>query len=158
MRPASKVPNSLFDDVPPGRRRLMATIKSKDTLPELHVRRLAHRLGYRYALHRRDLPGKPDIVFPARHKVIFVHGCFWHQHSLRECRAATVPRVRQHYWLPKLRANVERDARAIASLRENGWESLVIWECEINDSKMIENTLILFLGPRQSRKSTSLHP
>src|SRR5690348_9565964 len=109
----------------------MRRIRKTNTKPELAVRRVAHRMGYRYRLHRRDLPGTPDLVFPSRRKIIQVHGCFWHQHS--GCRLARVPKSRPDYWLPKLRRNTERDAASEALLSAQGWEVLIIWECEVAD-------------------------
>lgn len=107
----------------------MRANRSKDTCPEMAVRSLLWRAGYRYRIHRRDLPGKPDIVFPGRRKVIFVHGCFWHQHE--GCRRASLPKSRQEYWLPKLARNCARDVAARDALTTAGWESLVVWECDI---------------------------
>src|SRR5580658_6387243 len=100
----------------------MAKIRNKDTVPELRVRQLVHLLGYRFRLHRNDLPGRPDLVFPSRKKVIFVHGCFWHQHG--ECREGRVPGSRLEYWGPKLRRNQERDSLAQSSLKQQGWRYL----------------------------------
>ena len=125
----------------------MASIKGKDTLPEMAVRRKAHRLGYRYRLHQRQLPGKPDMVFASRRAVIFVHGCFWHQHSAKQCKARP-PKSRLDYWLPKLRRNVERDKRNQKLLRASGWHVLVIWECETRDERRIESCLNKLLVDR----------
>jgi DNA mismatch endonuclease (patch repair protein) len=124
----------------------MRRIRSKDTTPELMVRQLLYRLGYRYRLHYTKLPGKPDIVFPGRHKAIFVHGCFWHAH---QCRTAHQPRTNLGYWSPKLVRNVERDARNQAALLSLGWEILVIWECQTRlCSYDLEKALVAFLeGP-----------
>ena len=108
----------------------MRRIKSKNTKPEVLLRSLLHRQGYRFRIHCKDLPGKPDIVFPGRRKVVFVHGCFWHQHQ--DCREGRVPSSRQDYWGPKLKRNRERDAAAIAELRERGWEVEIVWECEVD--------------------------
>src|SRR6266853_6686992 len=110
---------------PDVRRRTMQAVKSKDTAPELLVRSLAHRLGYRFRLHRKDLPGKPDLVFPGRRKVIFVHGCFWHQH--KGCREGRLPGTRREYWEPKLVRNQERDAQSEAALKSLGWAVLTLW-------------------------------
>jgi DNA mismatch endonuclease (patch repair protein) len=121
----------------------MRAIRSKDMLPEMKVRRLAHRLGYRFRLHRKDLPGTPDLVFSSRRKVIFVHGCFWHSH---DCKAAHIPKSNQAYWLPKLERNKVRDARNIDGLRAGGWESLVIWECDTSDESSVIKRLRRFLG------------
>ena len=107
----------------------MRQIRSKNTKPEKLLRSLLHKAGYRFRIHRKDLPGKPDIVFPSRRKVIFVHGCFWHQHS--GCREGRLPGTRQDYWRPKLERNIERDFEAIERLRELGWQVLTVWECEL---------------------------
>ena len=107
----------------------MALIRKRDTKPELVVRRMVHRMGYRFRLHRRDLPGTPDLVFPARRKVILVHGCFWHRH---DCPLGSkAPRARPEYWIPKLERNRQRDVVTLESLAALGWTALVIWECEV---------------------------
>lgn len=124
----------------------MRKIASKGMKPELFVRRLAHRLGYRFRLHRADLPGKPDLVFPRRKKVIFVHGCFWHQHEALACKMAHTPRSNTEYWGPKLSRNVERDALAQAALAASGWSVLTLWECELKDASAVEQRLTAFLG------------
>lgn len=111
-----------------GRSQLMARIRSKNTKPELVVRRSLHALGLRFRLHRRDLPGKPDIVLPKYRLAIFVHGCFWHQHQ--NCRLASKPKSRREYWEPKLAGNVARDVTARAALAALGWRVEIIWECE----------------------------
>nr|WP_269766378.1 very short patch repair endonuclease [Burkholderia ubonensis] len=105
----------------------MRRIRSKDTTPELTVRRTLWCLGYRYRLHCKDLPGKPDVVFKGRKKIIFIHGCFWHQHG---CADSKLPKSNADYWHPKLQRNVERDAETIAQLEANGWSVLVVWDCE----------------------------
>jgi len=105
----------------------MRRIRSKDTTPELAVRRTLWALGQRYQLHCKDLPGTPDVVFRGKKKVIFVHGCFWHQHG---CADSRLPKSNTGYWHPKLRRNVERDAEAVAKLEANGWSTLVVWGCE----------------------------
>lgn len=118
--------------------------KAKDTGPEMTVRRLLHRLGYRYRLHRKDLPGKPDLAFGPRKKAIFVHGCFWHQHP--GCRSARMPATRLDYWQPKLTENVARDARNLALLRRLGWSVAVAWECQIkSDASAVVRQLRQFL-------------
>jgi DNA mismatch endonuclease, patch repair protein len=117
---------NILDDE--ARRKMMAGFRSKDTTPELLVRRALHRLGYRFRLHRGDLPGKPDIVLPRHRIAIMVHGCFWHQHD--GCRDARMPRTRQDYWSEKFRRNRERDAQALDALTALGWRVAVIWECE----------------------------
>ncbi|MER9585249.1 DNA mismatch endonuclease Vsr [Mesorhizobium sp. M0276] len=106
----------------------MAQFRSKDTKPEITVRRALHRLGYRFRLHRRDLPGTPDIVLRRHRTIILVHGCFWHQHD--GCRDARMPRTRQDYWSAKFQRNSERDAKITAALTALGWRVLVIWECD----------------------------
>ena len=107
----------------------MRAVKGQDTGPEMRVRRLVHRMGYRYRLHRKDLPGKPDLVFPGRRKVIFVHGCFWHGHDCK--RGARAPKTNAAYWKTKIGRNAQRDAEHRAALRALGWDALVIWECEL---------------------------
>ena len=116
-----------WPDVPEATRNIMRANKGKDTKPEFAVRRLLHAMGYRFRLHRRDLPGSPDVVLPKRRKAIMVHGCFWHGHE--GCRSGHVPATRLEYWGPKLAANRARDARKIAALREAGWSVAVVWEC-----------------------------
>lgn len=128
----------------------MRAVKSRDTAPEMAVRRLVHRMGYRYRLHRKDIPGNPDLAFPARRKVIFVHGCFWHQHP--GCREAHPPRSNTDYWLPKLERNRRRDKEVLEQLPTSGWDALVIWECETKESRTLTITLRRFLGVRR-RKS-----
>jgi len=122
----------------------MRRVRSKDTAPEMAVRVLAHRLGYRYRLHRPDLPGKPDLVFSGRRKIIFVHGCFWHQHPA--CKQAERPASNTEYWNRKLARNIIRDERNIAALVAKGWDVLVIWECEIRNKAGLQERLIEFLG------------
>ena len=122
----------------------MRAIRSKNTQPEMAVRSLVHRLGYRFRLHRSDLPGKPDLVFPARRKVIFVHGCFWHSHG---CKTGLIPKTNQDFWLPKLRRNKMRDRKNLEALNHQGWEALVIWQCELKDSRSISLRIKRFLGP-----------
>lgn len=132
-------------DIPEGRRRIMRAIRSKDTGPELALRGLLHRSGYRFRLHRRDLPGTPDIVFPSRRAAILMHGCFWHQH--RGCPHANIPTTRKCYWLPKLARNKERDLDTAARLEAAGWRHLVIWECELIDPSAVLSKAGAFLGP-----------
>lgn len=130
---------------PEQRRRTMAAVKSKNTKPELIVRRLLHAAGYRFRLHRKDLPGKPDIVLPKFRTAIFVHGCFWHQHEA--CKASARPTSRQTYWEIKLDRNVERDAANQAQLREMGWRVLIVWECEIKSTEALLRGLQQALPP-----------
>jgi len=123
----------------------MGRIRSKDTAPELAVRRLVHRLGYRYRLHKAGLPGSPDLVFARRRKVIFVHGCFWHYHSEPTCRVARVPKSRQEFWLAKLERNRARDERVKEELSVLGWKALEVWECQMKDSERLGLLLREFL-------------
>lgn len=109
----------------------MRAVKDKNTRPEQAVRSLLHALGYRFRLHRRDLPGSPDIVLPGRKAVIFVHGCFWHGHACK--RGSRVPKANADYWISKIGRNAARDARTLAELEALGWRVLVVWECEIKD-------------------------
>ncbi len=120
----------------------MQAVRSKDTGPEMAVRRMVHAMGFRYRLHRKDLPGRPDLVFGPRKKVIFVHGCFWHAHN---CKQGRIPESRREYWVPKLIANKERDAENVARLADDGWGVLTIWECEIKDSRALARRLREFL-------------
>ncbi|MCP1335163.1 very short patch repair endonuclease [Futiania mangrovi] len=137
-----------MDKLSPQRRsENMRRIRSKDMKPEMVVRRLVHRLGYRYRLHRKDLPGKPDLVFGPRRAAIFVHGCFWHQHDKAACLDGRVPKSNTAYWGPKLKRNVERDAAAQKALAEAGWRVLVVWECETRDQCLLESCLQSFLAP-----------
>lgn len=123
----------------------MRRIKSKNTKPEMLVRRLTHSLGYRYRLHRKDLPGSPDLVFPGRRKVLFIHGCFWHIHPDPNCRDSRPPRSNSAYWNPKLARNVERDQDATARLKALGWDVLVIWECETQRMDELRARITAFL-------------
>jgi len=121
----------------------MRAIRSTGMRPELEVRSLVHRLGFRFGLHRDDLPGRPDLVFGSRRKVIFVHGCFWHSHK---CRMAHTPKSNLNYWLPKLARNKQRDKRNIVALEALGWRSLVIWECETSEERDLKKRVRAFLG------------
>ena len=123
----------------------MARISSKNTKPELVVRHLVFSLGYRYRLHSRDLPGSPDLVFRSRKKAIFVHGCFWHCHE--GCKVANRPKSRTEYWDDKFARNKQRDARNQRALKNLGWRSLVIWECQLKGIKSLQKRLQTFLGP-----------
>ena len=136
----------MTDKLTPERRtQNMRAIRSKDMKPELIVRRLVHSLGYRYSLHRKDLPGKPDLVFGPRRKVIFVHGCFWHLHPDPNCFDARMPKSNTDYWKPKLERNVERDKQHIDALANDGWDVLVVWECETKDLPAVESRITGFL-------------
>lgn len=128
---------------PEQRSRNMAGIRGKNTKPEIAVRSLLHRLGYRFRLHRKDLPGKPDIVFPSRRKVIFVHGCYWHMHDCRWGRV--VPATNTEFWQTKRKGNCDRDERTAAALRSAGWCSYVVWECQTKDEETLSAKLRDFL-------------
>jgi DNA mismatch endonuclease (patch repair protein) len=134
----------------------MGRVRHKNTSPELLVRRLVHKMGYRYRLHRRDLPGCPDLVFPRLRKIIFVHGCFWHRHLAADCKLARLPKSRQDFWVPKLEANRTRDARNQEALSTAGWEVLVVWECELRHKEQLENNIKRFLEGPCEQSSSSL--
>lgn len=123
----------------------MSLIRGKDTKPEMIVRRLVHSLGYRYRLHDQTLPGKPDLVFRARRKVIFIHGCFWHRHG-ESCPLTRMPKSRLEFWRPKLEENERRDRAKQAALSALGWEYLLIWECQLNDLGGLARRVRDFLG------------
>jgi len=123
--------------------------KASDTRPEMAVRRLLHALGYRYRLHAKELPGKPDIVFWGRRQAIFVHGCFWHQHADPSCTLRSKPKTNREYWDAKLRRNVERDEENRRRLSELGWKAMIIWECEAGRPDRLRHRLEHFLGRRR---------
>ncbi len=127
----------------------MACVGSKNTKPELRVRSIAHVMGYRFHLHRRDLPGTPDLAFPGRGKVVFVHGCFWHGHP--GCRRASMPETRRDFWADKILGNRRRDERNMAALEAARWKVLVFWECELRHGDEVASRLAGFLGPSRSR-------
>ena len=129
---------------PEQRKKTMQHVKDKDTGPEMTIRRLVHKMGYRYGLHRKDLPGKPDMVFTSRKKIIFIHGCFWHGHNCKSGRKK--PRTNENYWVSKIEKNKKRDVINRKKLKEMGWNILVIWECEINDILKIKNKIEQFLN------------
>lgn len=124
----------------------MSRVRGRDTRPELVVRRLVHALGYRFRLHRRDMPGSPDIVLPRFRSVILVHGCFWHRHDDPDCRLARMPKSRIEFWGPKLASNQSRDERVRRALEALGWRVLVIWECEVKDQGKLRREILEFLG------------
>ena len=123
----------------------MGRVRNQDTKPEMVVRRLAHSLGYRFRLHSRDLPGHPDMVFPGRRKVIFIHGCFWHRHDSL-CPLTRMPKSRLDFWEPKFAITQRRDAVNQAKLIEMGWDFLVVWECELKSSSDLADRIVRFLG------------
>lgn len=132
----------------------MQSVGSKNTGPELAARRLLHAKGYRFRLHRRDLPGSPDIVLPGRKKVIFVHGCFWHWHG---CAKGQLPKSRPEYWGEKLAANKARDRTRMVELEALGWRALVVWQCEVGDQEALTAKLRAFLGPPKKAIDTGVH-
>lgn len=135
-----------FDPLSPKERsERMARIRNTDTKPEMEVRRIVHGMGYRYRLHAKDLPGKPDLMFRARKKVIFINGCFWHQHGCRQYRQ---PRTKCTFWEPKLAKNKERDALIMQQLLGLGWSVMVIWECEIKDKGILRSRIKNFLDQK----------
>jgi DNA mismatch endonuclease, patch repair protein len=117
----------------------MSRIKGRDTGPERRVRSLLHRLGFRFSLRRKDLPGRPDIVLPMRGVAVFVHGCFWHRHE--KCRNSVLPKTRPEFWLAKLSRNVERDQQNAFALKQLGWRVLTIWECELENEPILTKKL-----------------
>ncbi|MDS0773419.1 very short patch repair endonuclease [Escherichia coli] len=142
-------------ETPEQRSRTMQAVRSRDTKPEMIVRRFLHAQGLRYRLHGRDLPGSPDIVFPGKRFVVFVHGCFWHQHP--NCPASSRPKTNTDYWDKKLDRNVERDLAVKKSLEQKGWSVKVVWECQIkNNVKLEELASDIKSTPVKSTKSTKL--
>jgi DNA mismatch endonuclease, patch repair protein len=121
----------------------MRAVPSRNTRPEVRVRQIAYALGYRFRLHFRKLPGKPDIAFPGRRKAIFVHGCFWHRHM--GCRRASIPKTNRAFWRAKLARNASRDAKELAAIKRQGWRALVVWECEIKNERRLAARLQRFL-------------
>lgn len=136
---------------PEQRRRIMQAVRSKDTGPELTVRRLLHRMGYRYRLHRTDLPGRPDIAFIGRKKAVFVHGCFWHGH---DCRKGRAPKSRLDYWQPKLQGNIKRDRANKELLEARGWTVLTVWQCELCDLSALATRLQDFVEDQKKAIDT----
>lgn len=134
----------MVDTIDPSARSIvMGKVRGKHTGPELIVRKLVFACGYRYRLHVRTLPGSPDLVFPGRKKIIFVHGCFWHRHD--NCKLARMPKSRVEFWSEKLNANKRRDAQTRAALERGGWAVLVVWECELRDLIALERRIRAFL-------------
>jgi DNA mismatch endonuclease (patch repair protein) len=141
-------------EVSQARRRNMQAIRSQNTKPELLVRRLAHRLGYRFRLHRRDLPGKPDLVFPRLKKAILVHGCFWHSHSETSCPLVHAPKTNRSYWAPKLAKNMARDTATVTALTFQGWRVLIVWECQTRNELLLSSLLSEFLSTEAIAKTS----
>jgi DNA mismatch endonuclease (patch repair protein) len=138
---------------PAARSERMSRIRGKNTVPEIVARRLAHGLGYRFRLHRKDLPGSPDLVFPRLKKVVFVHGCFWHGH---DCGKGRLPKSNVEFWQTKIAKNRERDERAVTALKAGGWSVLVLWQCDTKDKKTLENRLRRFLERPIRKKAIDL--
>lgn len=136
---------------PEKRKNIMRGVKSKDTKPELAVRSLLHALGYRFRIHRKGLPGKPDIAFVGRKKAIFIHGCFWHQHPSSDCAISRRPSSNTEFWNAKLDRNIERDSVQQKELLDMDWQVLVVWECELEDLGALREKLQEFLGPRRAQ-------
>lgn len=134
---------------PKERSKRMSLIRGKDSSPELKLRRLVHGMGFRYRLHVKDLPGKPDLVFPSRRAVIFMHGCFWHRHP--GCKLARMPKSKLDFWRPKLEGNRERDLQNQEMLKKSGWRVLVIWECEMANIENVSNKVQEFLQGREGK-------
>ena len=137
------------------RSEIMSRIRGRDTKPEMVVRKIAHRLGFRFRLHRRDLPGCPDIVFPRYRAVIMVHGCFWHRHP--SCKYAYSPKTRVQFWQDKFESNLVRDRRNETALRELGWRVLVIWECDMKDLEVVAARIKAHLGVPDGRRTETGH-
>jgi DNA mismatch endonuclease, patch repair protein len=131
------------------RSEVMRSVRSKDTRPELIVRKVAHSLGFRFRVNVRDLPGCPDLAIKSRKKAIFVHGCFWHRHQ--NCRRATTPQSNHEYWSKKFAGNIERDDRTMAAYRAMGWEPFVIWECELGNRKVLADRIARYLSKADGR-------
>ena len=139
------------DTVDPRKRsEIMASVRQRDTTPELRVRSILHRAGYRFRLHRRDLPGSPDVVLPKHRLVVFVHGCFWHRHA--GCRRSTTPKANAEFWAAKFRRNVARDAQAVTDLEALGWRVVTIWECETRgpEEDVVVASILQRVDPRRS--------
>lgn len=132
------------------RSQIMSRVSGKNTKPEIAVRSLLHSLGFRFRLHRKDLPGKPDIVLPKYGKIIFVHGCFWHGHA--GCSRSQRPTTNEEFWRDKLDKNIARDEATVNALKELGWDVLTVWACEVKDTNHLKNKLLSFLGRCQENK------
>lgn len=149
MKAASQVVWKRMDTLTTSERSArMALIRSKNTKPEREIRKLLHALGFRFRLHVRNLPGRPDIVFPGRKKVLLVHGCFWHAH--KSCKVANLPKSRRSFWKSKFARNTQRDSENLRALASQGWDVLVVWECETRNVLGLTASLAKFLGPAGS--------
>ena len=136
------------------RSQIMSRVSGKNTKPELVVRSLLHNMGYRFRLHRSDLPGKPDITLPKYKKIIFVHGCFWHGHI--DCPRAKRPTTNKKFWNEKLNKNIERDKITVNNLKASGWDVLTVWTCEVNDTEKLRNKLLSFIEGHREKISYEL--
>lgn len=125
---------------------IMSRVRAKDTSPELAVRSMVHRIGFRFRLHRSDLPGRPDLVFPKHRKVIFVHGCFWHGH--KGCPRSKLPKTNREFWREKISRNIERDQQACSELSRMGWDVLVVWECQVRKPQQAGQLIEGFMRER----------
>jgi DNA mismatch endonuclease, patch repair protein len=125
----------------------MALVRGRDTKPEMEVRSALHAAGYRFRLRSPRLPGKPDLIFASRRKVVFVHGCFWHRHAAPACKLARLPKSRLDFWLPKLDSNLQRDERTRNELQRAGWDVEIVWECQLRNPEAVQKKLRRFLGP-----------
>ena len=151
LPPAIPPKDQPWPDVAPERRKIMSAIRGRDTKPELRVRQLLHRLGYRFRVALRQFSSRPDVVFTGRQAAIFVHGCFWHGHEA--CGSWRVPRTRTEIWEAKISRNKARDSRNVDELNTHGWRVLVLWECELHDESALAERLIGFLGPTRTQTS-----
>lgn len=133
------------------RSQIMSRISGKDTKPEIVVRSLLHRMGYRFRLHKQSMPGRPDIILPKHKKVIFVHGCFWHGH--KDCPRSKKPSTNVEFWNKKIDGNIERDKKNIKSLENLGWETLILWTCEIKNQDVLKHKLISFMDTRKLNRA-----
>jgi DNA mismatch endonuclease, patch repair protein len=136
------------------RSEIMRAVRGKNTAPEIAVRRMLHAAGYRYRVHAKQLPGRPDLIFPGRRKVIFVHGCFWHAHP--SCPRSKLPVTRAEYWREKIGRNRERDITVCGQLHRLGWLTHTVWECELKDRQTVQQRLIRFLGENRATRSSKL--
>jgi DNA mismatch endonuclease (patch repair protein) len=148
---APEAENPIDTPPTPARSALMGRVRGRNTSPELRVRRAAHRLGYRFRIHRGDLPGTPDIVFPKHRLVIFVHGCFWHRHE--GCQRCTTPKTRTDFWSAKFKKNMERDQRNVEALQECGWNVLIVWECVTKKPQDLDKLLTTAITERPNSVS-----
>lgn len=138
-----------LENVDPLRRKIMSAVRGRDTKPEMSVRAILRSMGYRYRLHRKDLPGRPDIAFVGRKKVIFVHGCFWHRHY--GCPRASFPKTRVEFWQDKFERNIKRDKLVEEAYADMGWRVLTVWECQIRDRAKLSKTLQIFMAEERKR-------